>query len=80
MSWTKVQDIFLGAGAGFEPTTSGLSLKGRSPSCVLLFARRSLAPKLALGATPLAKTIHRIVFASLTQRATLVGLITLQGG
>ena len=24
MSWTKVQDVFLGAGAGFEPTTSGL--------------------------------------------------------
>ena len=32
---------------------------------------------LALWATPLTKTIHRIVFASLTQRATLVGLITL---
>ena len=31
---------------------------------------------LALWATPLSKTIHRIVFDSLTQRATLIGLIT----
>ena len=31
---------------------------------------------LALWVTPLSKTIHRIVFDSLTQRATLIGLIT----
>ncbi len=48
----------------------------QSPSRVVLFAKHSFAPKLALGATPLAKTLHRSLFASLTQRATLVGLIT----
>ena len=46
----------------------------RSPSCVVLCAMHSLASKLALWATPFAKTPHRGVFAALTQRATLVGI------
>ena len=39
-----------------------------SPSCVVLFTRHSRIPKLALWATPLAKTCHRHFFASLTQQ------------
>ena len=34
--------FFLGAGAGFEPTTSGLSLKCRSSSCVVLCKKHSI--------------------------------------
>ena len=46
----------------------------QSPSCVVLCAMHSLASKLALWATPFAKTPHRGVFAALTQRAMPVGI------
>ena len=46
----------------------------QSPSCVVLCAMHSLASKLALWATPVAKTPHRGVFAALTQRAMPVGI------
>ncbi len=64
------------AGTGLEPATLRVIASRRSPSCVVLFSMHSIAPKLALGATSLEKTCHRHLFSSLTQRATLVVLIT----
>ena len=61
-------------GPDLIPPTSGLSLRAGRRRVSRSYASR-LAP-LALWATPLAKTVHRTVFAALTQRAPLVGLIT----
>ncbi len=66
--------IFWVQGPDLIPATSGLSLRAGRRRVSRLCAIR-LAP-LALWATPLTKTVRRTVFAALTQRATLVGLIT----
>ena len=65
----------MGAGEGFEPPTSGLSLRAGRRRISFCTQRTALLQNSVLWATPLTKTIHRIVFVSLTQRATLVGLI-----
>ena len=58
ISSEQVRGIFLVAEVGF--------FIALSPSCVVLCATHSLASKLALCATPFAKTPHRGVFAALT--------------
>ena len=64
------------AEAGLEPTTFGLRLRPGRRRVSHEAKRTALRSVLALWATPLAKTVHRTVFAALTQRASLVGLIT----
>ena len=64
------------AEAGLEPTTFGLWLRPGRRRVSHEAKRTALRSVLALWATPLAKTVHRTVFAALTQRAPLVGLIT----
>ena len=67
--------LLLGAGAGLIPPTSGLSLRAGRRRMSFTASNNSTG-KLLLVATPFAKTIRRIVLASLTQRATLAGLKT----
>ena len=64
------------AEAGLEPTTFGLWLRPGRRRVSRETGGIAFRSALALWATSLAKTVHRTVFAALTQRAPLVGLIT----
>ncbi len=67
------------AGTGFEPLRpSGYRFAPVAVVCREPSLQYTLLASLALWATPFEKTVHRTVFSALTQRATLVGLITRQ--